>query len=102
MLEAVISELPPVVALLVQPHNRRHIQLPEDVGVVLRCPRVHAMVDFLAGGGGTAERYKLARDHDVEIPVLDALVVLVPAQMLQKCNERRVLSRTAARRKLRS
>jgi hypothetical protein len=29
-------------------------------------------------------------------------VVLVPAQMLQKCNERRVLSRTAARRKLRS
>ena len=86
MLEAVVCELTPVVALFVQPHHRGHIQLPEYVRVVLGRPRVHAVVDFLTRGSGTAERHILARHDDVEIAVLDALVILVPVQMLHIIN----------------
>ena len=77
MLEAVVCELTPVVALFVQPHHSRHVELPEDVCVVLWRPSIHTVVDFLPSGGGAAESDVFAGNNDVQIAVFDALVVLV-------------------------
>jgi hypothetical protein len=75
--EAIVSELTPVVALFVESHDSCNVQLLEDVCVVLRSPRVYTMVNLLPRGCRAAERDEFARDDYVEVPILDALVILI-------------------------
>jgi len=93
VLETIVRELTPIVALFVQSHNGSDVQLFENVGVVLWRPRVYAVVNLLAGGGGAAEGDVFARDDNVEVAVLDALVILIELNVKRcKINEVQILS----------